>query len=62
MQTVILLSIIKGLRRFLVLMPVIVVFFQSRGLSVQEIMMLQAIFSIVIVVCEVPSGYLSDVW
>ena len=46
---------------FLVLMPVAVPFFQSKGLSMQEVFSLQALFGFVVLVTEVPSGYLADV-
>jgi len=45
---------------FLVFMPVAVPFFQSRGLSMQEVFSLQALFGLVVLVTEVPSGYLAD--
>lgn len=51
---------INGAWMFLVLMPVVVPFFSSHGLSMQEIFQLQAIFAISIVILEVPSGYVSD--
>ena len=45
---------------FLVIMPVVVPFFESRGLSMQEIFLLQALFAMVVLVMEVPSGYAAD--
>lgn len=42
-------------------MPIIVLFFQDNGLSMREVFLLQSFFSIVIVVTEVPSGYLADI-
>jgi predicted MFS family arabinose efflux permease len=45
---------------FLVVMPVIVPFFESRGLDMQDIFVLQALFALVVLVMEVPSGYLAD--
>lgn len=45
---------------FLVIMPVAVPFFQSRGLDMQAIFALQAIFAAVVLVTEVPSGYVAD--
>lgn len=42
-------------------MPIIVLFFQENGLSLKEILLLQSIFSIGIIVFEIPSGYMSDV-
>jgi MFS family permease len=44
----------------LVIIPVMVPFFQARGLSVAEVYYLQAFFAFVVVVCEVPSGYIAD--
>lgn len=46
--------------QFMVIMPVAVPFFFSKGLSMQEIFSLQAIFAAVVLVSEVPSGYLAD--
>ena len=45
---------------FLVLMPIIVLFFESRGLTLPEIFLLQAWFATVVLIMEVPSGYLAD--
>ena len=45
---------------FLVIMPVIVPFFESRGLSMQQIFLLQAVFAVVVLVMEIPSGYAAD--
>ncbi len=42
-------------------MPIVVPFYESNGLSMKDIMILQAVYSIAIVVLEVPSGYLADV-
>ncbi len=43
-------------------MPVVVIFYQDNGLSMQDIFLLKSIYSIAIVVMEIPSGYLADVW
>ncbi|MEQ8992483.1 MAG: MFS transporter, partial [Pseudomonadales bacterium] len=45
---------------FLVIMPIAVPFFQSKGLDMQEIFLLQAIFAVVVLITEVPSGYAAD--
>ena len=45
---------------FMLIAPVLVPFFESKGLSLSEIFYLQAIFAIVIVILEAPSGYLAD--
>jgi len=46
---------------FLVIMPVLVPFFESRGLTLKEIFFLQALFAGVVLLMEVPSGYLADI-
>jgi predicted MFS family arabinose efflux permease len=46
---------------FLVIMPVAVPFFASFGLSMKDIFALQALYGFVVVVTEVPSGYVADV-
>ena len=43
-------------------MPIVVLFYESNGLKMKDIMLLQAVYSIVIVLLEIPSGYLADVW
>ena len=45
---------------FMVLMPVIVLFFESRGLSLSDVLLLQAWFGAIVVVMEIPSGYFAD--
>jgi len=42
-------------------MPIVVPFYESNGLSMKDIMVLQAVYSIAIVILEIPSGYLADV-
>ena len=49
------------LQVFMVLMPVIVLFFESRGLRLSEVLLLQAWFAALVLVLEVPSGYLADI-
>jgi len=45
---------------FLVFMPIAVPFFQSKGLSMQDVFVLQAWFGFVVLITEVPSGYMAD--
>ena len=45
---------------FMVVVPVMVPLYQSLGLSMQEIFITEAIFSLVVCFGEVPSGYLAD--
>lgn len=42
-------------------MPTIYLFFKENGMDIQDIMILQSIYSITIAVIEVPSGYVADV-
>ncbi|NSW45413.1 MAG: MFS transporter [Bacteroidales bacterium] len=56
-----LLSLIKVSHWFMLVMPIIVLFYQSNHLSMHEIFILQSIYSISIVVFEIPSGYIADV-
>lgn len=46
----------------MVIIPVMVPFFESRGLSLAEVFYLQAIFAGFVVLFEVPSGYIADVF
>lgn len=43
-----------------VVIPVIVPFFQSGGLSELQIFWLQAVFSLAMLACEVPTGRMAD--
>ena len=43
-----------------VYVPITVIYLQSKGLSLREILLLKAYFSIVIFFMEIPSGYLAD--
>ena len=43
-------------------LPIIVLFWQDNGLSMAQVMLLQSIFAILVVILEVPTGYLADVW
>ncbi|MCP4313260.1 MAG: MFS transporter [Bacteroidetes bacterium] len=55
------LYLIKIAKWFMLYMPIVVPFYESNGLSMKDIMVLQAIYSIAIVILEIPSGYLADV-
>lgn len=46
----------------MVVMPIIAIYWQDQGLTIQDIFLLQVIFSVAIVVLEVPSGYFADVF
>ena len=47
---------------FLVIIPVIVPFLGERGLSTSEVLLLQAVFAGFVLLMEVPSGYIADVF
>jgi MFS family permease len=55
------LYLIKIAKWFMLYMPIVVPFYVSNGLTMKDIMVLQAIYSIAIVILEIPSGYLADV-
>ena len=55
------LYIIKAAKWFMLIMPIVVLFYHDNGLGMQEVFILQAIYSISIVVLEIPSGYFADV-
>ncbi|MFT7507062.1 MAG: MFS family permease [Acidimicrobiales bacterium] len=55
-----LLMAIRVIRMFLITMPIIVIYWQSHGLRMQDIFVLQVVFSIAIVLFEIPSGYFAD--
>ena len=55
------LYLIKIAKWFMLYMPIVVPFYESNGLSMKDIMVLQAVYSIAIVILEIPSGYLADV-
>lgn len=56
------LFILYAVRGALIHVGVLVLFLQSQGLSLQQILMLQATWSVIQVTLEIPSGYLSDAW
>ncbi len=60
-RNVIILLILRAVRWFLVVMPVVTIFYREHGLSNQDIFILQAFYAIVVVLSEIPTGYFSDV-
>lgn len=57
-------NIVYGLaffHMFMLIVPVLVPLFQSKGLSLAEIFYLQAVYAAAIVILEAPSGYFADV-
>lgn len=55
-----LLNTMQFLRWFLLTMPIVVIYFQEHGLSMVQVMVVQGVFSVSMLVFEIPSGYFSD--
>ncbi|HNY25395.1 MAG TPA: MFS transporter [Alphaproteobacteria bacterium] len=45
---------------FLIIVPIVVVLYQSKGISVGDFFMIQGLFRVAAFLFEIPSGYLSD--
>jgi MFS family permease len=56
------LYLIKVAKWFNLVMPIVVLFYQDNGLGMSQIFLLKSIYSIAMVIAELPSGYLADVW
>ena len=54
------LYIIQAFRWFLLLMPVFVLFYEENGLDLQDVFIVQAFYSVCVILFEVPSGYFAD--
>ena len=54
------LYLFKILFGFFISIPVIVLFWKDNGLSMFQVMLLQSLFSVAVIVLEVPSGYFAD--
>ena len=61
-HNIIKLHILKGISWFMLSMPIIVIFFQDHGLSLTQIMQLQAAYSLSVAIFEIPSGYIADLF
>ncbi len=42
-------------------MPIVVLFYQSNNLGMKEVLFLQGVYSVAIVIFEIPSGYFADI-
>lgn len=56
------LYLIKIAKWFMLTMPIIVLFYQENGLNMQDVLTLKGIYSVAVVILEIPSGYIADVW
>ncbi len=56
------LYLIKTAKWFMLTMPIIALFYQENGMGMQEVLLLQGIYSVAMVSLEIPSGYFADLW
>ena len=56
------LYILRGLAFAWFPIPTIVLFYESYGLNIEQIVLLKTILSLSVLLLEVPSGYLADLW
>jgi len=61
-RNITLLNVIYALKWFVLMLPVTVLFFKENNLTGQQIFILTSCYSLAVVVFEVPSGYLADLW
>lgn len=54
------LYVIQAFRWFLLLMPVFVLFYEENGLGLRDIFIIQAFYSVCVILFEIPSGYFAD--
>ncbi len=59
-HNIIKMHLLKAVMWFMVAMPIIVLFFQDHGLSLMQVMQLQATYSLTVALFELPSGYIAD--
>ena len=50
------------LTNMLFMLPVIMPYYQSIGLTFRDFLIGEAVFSAAVLLCEVPSGWISDIW
>ncbi|NQW29726.1 MAG: MFS transporter [Ignavibacteria bacterium] len=60
-RNIYLLRALRSVEFFMLMIPIIVVYYKSCGMTMHDVMLLQAIFSATMVLIEIPSGYFSDV-
>ena len=61
-NNIIRLYIIKLSKWLMLTMPILFLFYKENGLATQDLFLLKSVYSFSIVVLEVPSGYIGDVW
>ncbi|MFC2087917.1 MFS transporter, partial [Bacteroidota bacterium] len=53
---------LKAVKWFMLVMPIIVLFYYENGLDLHQVFVVQAVYSVTIVVLEIPSGYIADIF
>lgn len=53
-------QVLSFINWFFLIIPTLVIFYQAHGLSMKQVMIIQAVFSISLVLIEIPSGYFAD--
>lgn len=61
-KNIIALYLIKISKWFTLVMPIIVLFYEENGLGLKEVFLLKSVYSIAVVIFEIPAGYMADVW
>ena len=61
-NNIIKLYLLKAVKWFMIVMPIIVLFFESKGFSLTQIMILQGTFSLFVALFEIPSGFFADIY
>ena len=61
-NNIIKLYLLKAVKWFMIVMPIIVLFFESKGLSLTQIMILQGTYSLFVALFEIPSGFFADIY
>ena len=61
-DNIIKLYLLKAVKWFMIVMPIIVLFFESKGLSLTQIMILQGTYSLFVALFEIPSGFFADIY
>jgi len=54
------LYLVKTAKWMNLVMPVVVLFYKSNGMTMQEIFTLQAVYSVTLMILEIPTGYFAD--
>ncbi len=55
------LYLIKLSKWFMLIMPIVALYYSANGLAASDIYLLQAIYSLSVAVLEIPSGYMADI-